>query len=258
MTERKRVGLALGGGALRGTAHVGVLRVLEREGIPVDCVAGTSAGSVVGAAYAAGLSPEKLLELGNALRWRDVARPAFSRYGLISFARLETYFVRILGDLTFSDLKRPFAAVAADLESSEQVVLRTGRVAPAVRASCSVPILVKPVELGGRLLVDGGVLNNLPISVARELGVDVVIAVNLGCPQGRRPRGLTEIILWTLETLLQRAGDDPATADVYIPVPVRGLRSLASRSTLSSSLALGEAAAEKALPAIRAALADQT
>jgi NTE family protein len=96
-------------------AHVGVLRVLEREGIQVDCIAGTSAGSVVGAVYAAGIPPEKIVELERALRWKDVAHPILSRYGLLSFAPLEAHFVRTLGDLTFSDLKLPYAAVARAL-----------------------------------------------------------------------------------------------------------------------------------------------
>jgi NTE family protein len=257
MADSKRVGLALGGGALRGMAHVGVLRVLEREGIRVDCIAGTSAGSVVGAAYAAGIPPAKMEELACSLRGKDVARPALSRHGLLSFDRLGAYVARTLGDVSFSDLRLLYAAVAVDVESSEQVILRTGRVAPAVQASCSVPILAKPVEIEGRLLVDGGVLNNLPISVARELGADVVIAVNLNYPLGRSPRGLSEIVLWVLETLLLHAGDDPATADVYIPVPLRGWRTLASRSTLSSSLAMGVAAAEQALPAILTAVGNR-
>ena len=251
---RKRVGLALGGGGARGMAHVGVIRLLEREGIPIDCIAGASAGSVVGAAYAAGLRAQELLSLALRLRWHDIARPAWPRRGFVSMERLEYWLVETLGDLTFADLRLPYAAVAADLATGEQVVLKEGRLAPAVRASCSVPGMVIPVEIDGRLLSDGGVLNNLPISVVRELGADVVIAVGLGAPPGQLPKTALQMAVAALEYLLMRAADDPATADVYLPIPVWGLSSLVRTSRRHRTVSLGQQVAESALPAIRAAL----
>jgi NTE family protein len=252
--NRKRVGLALSGGAARGLAHVGVLQILEREGVPVDYIAGTSAGSVAGAAFAAGLRGERLLELALGVRWRDISRPVWPRRGLVSFARLESYLVRVLGDLTFDDLDIPYGAVAADLETCELVVLRKGRVAPAVRASCSVPGIVTPLELGGSLLTDGGMVNNLPISVVRDMGADVVIAVNLIVPLGRRPQGLAEITGVALETLIARASDDPAMADVYIPIRLHGLGSLLRLSGGERVVEIGRHAASLAMPAIRRVL----
>jgi len=252
--SRKRVGLALGGGGARGMAHVGVIRVLEREGIPVDCIAGTSAGSLAGAAYAAGIRGQGLLEIALHLRWRDIARPVWPRQGFVSFAQLEAYLVKAVGDLTFADLALPYAAVAADLATGEQVILTEGRVAPAVRASCSVPGIVTPVEVGGRLLIDGGVVNNLPISVVRGLGADVVIAVGLGAPPGGYPKGPLQIAMAALDFLLVGAGDDPATADVHLPIPVWGLGSLVQTSRRHRCIALGEQAAERAMPQIRALL----
>lgn len=254
MTSPKRVGLALGGGAARGAAHVGVIQVLEREGITVDCVAGTSVGSVVGAAYAAGLRSDQLLDIARQLRWRHIARPVWPRYGYVSFAGLEKTLVRTLGDLTFADLRLPFACVAWDLETCRPVVLREGRLAPAVRASSSIPGAVAPIEIGGRLLADGGVVNNLPISVVRELGADIVIAVSLHGPLGRRPRNRREILLSSFETLFAHAGDDPASADVHIPVCLTGFGSLVRMSRAQQMVQAGQQAAEKALPAIRAAL----
>lgn len=253
--NRKRVGLALGGGGARGIAHIGVLQVLEREQIPVDCIAGTSAGSLVGALYAAGVRADQLLQLALDIRWRHVVHPVWPRRGFLSFARLESYLVRTLGDLTFADLQIPYAAVAADLTTGEAVVLREGRVAPAVRASCSVPGLFVPVFLDHRWLTDGGVANNLPISVARELGADVVIAVRLGFPSPAPPRGPFRNAVAAIEHLLFHAADHPATADVYIPVPIWGLSSLVRLSRKRQVLELGRQAAEQALPAIRAALA---
>jgi len=252
--SRKRVGLALGGGGVRGMAHVGVIRVLEREGIPIDCIAGTSAGSLAGAAYAAGVRGQRLLEMALHLSWRDIARPIWPQQGFVSFARLETYVIQTVGDLTFADLALPYAAVTADLATGEQVILTEGRVAPAVRASCSVPGIVPPVELGGRLLIDGGVVNNLPISVVRGLGADVVIAVGLGAPPGGYPKGPLQIAMAALDFLLIRAADDPATADVHLPIPVWGLGSLVRTSQRHRVIALGEQAAEQALPQIRALL----
>ncbi len=252
---RKRVGLALGGGGARGMAHVGVIRVLEREGIPIDCIAGTSAGSLVGAAYAAGIRGHALLDMALELRWRHIVRLAWPRQGFLSFEKLESYLVRTLGDLAFTDLDIPYAAVTADLATGEQVVLKEGRVAAAVRASCSVPGFVTPVEVNGRLLVDGGVVNNLPISVARELGADVVIAVGLGAPPGYYPKGPLQMAIAALESLLMNAGDDPASADVHLPIPVWGLGTLVRTSKRHRFFALGQQVAEGSLAAIRAALA---
>jgi NTE family protein len=254
-TGRKRVGLALGGGAARGLAHIGVLQVLERERVVPDCIAGTSVGSLVGAAYAAGVRGKGLEKMALEMRWRKIARPALSRYGLASFAKLETWIVDTVGDLSFADLEIPFAAVAADLETGQPVILREGRLAPAVRASCSVPGFVIPLELDGRLLTDGGVANNLPISVAREMGADVVIAVDLMLPLGRRPKGLLEIGISSIRYLIARAGDDPATAEVHIGIPLWGIGSLVRISAGSWLIALGRQAAEEALPAIQTVLA---
>jgi NTE family protein len=252
--NRKRVGLALGGGGARGMAHVGAIRVLEREGIPIDCIAGTSAGSLVGAAYAAGIRGHRLLEMALNIRWRDIARVVWPRQGFFSFDRLESFLVNTVGDLTFTELDMPYAAIAADLATGQQVVLTEGRLAPAVRASCSVPGLVTPADIGGRLLVDGGVVNNLPISVVRSLGADVVIAVGLGDPPGEIPSGPLAIAISALDFLLINAADDPATADVHLPIPVWGLGSMIRTSRRHRLISLGQRAAEQAVPAIRAAL----
>jgi NTE family protein len=252
--SRKKLGLALGGGGARGMAHVGVIRVLEREGIPIDCIAGTSVGSLVGAAYAAGLRGQPLLDMALNFRWRAIVRLVWPGRGFVSFDKLESFLVRTIGDLTFAGLGMPYAAVTADLATGEQVVLQEGRVAPVVRASCSVPGIVTPVEVGGRLLIDGGVVNNLPISVVRGLGAEVVVAVGLGSPPGTYPRGPLQMGIAALDFLLRRAGDDPSTADVHLPIPIWGLGSFLSTARRRQFVALGEQTTEEALPAIRAAL----
>jgi NTE family protein len=252
--RQKRLGLALSGGGARGMAHVGVLQVLDEAGLSIACIAGTSAGSLAGAAYAAGYHGPRLAELALGIRWRDIARPSRSRAGMFSFDPLESYLDRLLGECTFADLEIPFAAVAGELESGRAAILRQGRLAPAVRASCSVPGLVSPTEIDGRRLVDGAIANNLPISVARDLGADVVVAVNLHPRPPEPPRRGRQIAMASFLYLLLAAGDDPATADVYLPIPLYGLDSLVRLSQRRELMALGRQVAQDALPAIRAAL----
>ena len=179
--RRPRLGLALSGGAARGVAHVGVLKALRDCGVRVDYVAGTSAGALVGGAYAAGMSVEQLEEMGRTLRWRDLGRMTLSRLGVQSSARMEEYLRALLPVTRFEDLKIPFAAVATDLDTGAAVVMRDeGDVPFAIRASCSLPGWYVPVvDERGRQLVDGGLVANLPTSVARSLGADVVVAVDV-------------------------------------------------------------------------------
>jgi NTE family protein len=185
--NRPRVGLALSGGAARGMAHIGVLRALEENAIPIKAIAGASAGALVGGLYAAGLSISQLEAMARRFRWRHMGRIGFSRLGLQSSAPLETFLRANLPVTRFEDLKIPFAALATDLRSGTAVVLRdTGDIPLAIRASCCLPAFYVPVrDPEGRLLVDGGLVANLPISYTRDLGVDIVIAVDVGADGAR-------------------------------------------------------------------------
>ncbi|MDQ5838347.1 MAG: patatin-like phospholipase family protein, partial [Acidobacteriota bacterium] len=180
-SRRPRLGLALSGGAARGIAHVGVLKVLAGAGIRVDCVAGTSAGALVGGALAAGMPLEEIEKIGRSLRWRDLGRATLSRLGVQSNARLEEYVRARFPVTRFEDLPTPFAAVATDLHTGAAIVMRdAGDLALAIRASCAVPGWYVPVtDAQGRQLVDGGLVANLPSSVARSLGAEVVVAVDV-------------------------------------------------------------------------------
>src|SRR5919199_1777404 len=179
--RRPRLGLALSGGAARGLAHVGVLKVFAEAGLSVDCVAGTSAGALVGGAFAAGMPVEEIERIGRSLRWRDLGRMTISRLGVQSNAFLEDYIRARFPVTRFEELPTPFAAVATDLHTGAAVVMRDeGDVAFAVRASCAVPGWYVPVvDSRGRQLVDGGVVANLPTSVVRALGAEVVVAVDV-------------------------------------------------------------------------------
>jgi NTE family protein len=181
MSNRPTIGLALSGGAARGIAHIGVLRALSENNIPIDCIAGTSAGSIVGGAWAAGLALERLEAIGRSLRWRDIGRVTMSRLGVQSNERLEQFLRAQLPVTRFEDLRIPFAAVATDLHSGKAVVMRDqGDVPFAIRASCAIPGWYVPVtDLQGRQLVDGGLVAIIPSSVARSLGADIVVAVDV-------------------------------------------------------------------------------
>lgn len=215
----KRIGLVLGGGVARGIVHTGALEVLDSQGVPIDFIVGVSAGAMAGAIYCAGIRGERLREMSATLRWRSIARPLRpspqSGFG-VSFARLEHWLERTTGVKTFEDLQTPLMVVASDLMTGEPIVFDHGPLMPIVRASASVPGAVEALRLDGRLLVDGGVTNNLPISVARRYGADIVIAINCFTPPRREPRSLLWQGLTAGTWLLLRAGDDRHTADVLV------------------------------------------
>jgi NTE family protein len=178
---RPTIGLALSGGAARGMAHVGVLRALSDNRVPIDCIAGTSAGSLVGGAWASGMTLKEIEDLSRTLRWRDIGRVTMSRLGVQSNERLEQYLRTRLPITRFEDLPIPFAAVATDLKSGAAVVMRDeGDIPFAIRASCAIPGWYVPVtDKDGRQLVDGGLVAVVPSSVASSLGADIVIAVDV-------------------------------------------------------------------------------
>ena len=177
--KRPRVGLALGGGMARGMAHIGVLRVLEKYRVPIDLIAGTSVGSLVGGAYASGLTPDQIQEISATIRWSDLGRVTVSRLGFYSNARTEDFIRSKFPVTEFDKLRLPFGAVAADIQSGKMVVFTEGSLPLAIRASCAMPIYYVPVPVNGRMLVDGGVVGHLPASVARIMGADVVIAIDV-------------------------------------------------------------------------------
>jgi len=179
----KKIGVALGGGYARGLAHIGVLEVLEREGIPIDIIAGTSAGALIGAIYARQMNANLIKEEALALDWKRVMSLVdlvFGRSGFIAGKRVIRLLEDFIGEETlFSDLKLPFSCVATDIITGEEVVIKEGRVLEAVRSSISIPIIFQVSRWQDRFLVDGGLVNPVPVSIAREMGADYVIAVNV-------------------------------------------------------------------------------
>ena len=251
--DRKRLGLSLGGGAARGWAHIGVLSVLLQSHIPIDFVSGSSAGSLVGAIYCSGCNLEKILQIAASLRWWHIARPVWPAHGLVSFARLEKWLIQMIGDLTFQQLQVPFAAMATDLVSGEPVPILSGRLAPAVRASCSVPGLVTPVNIEGRLLGDGSISDTVPVRILRDMGADVVIAVDVFAPSIRPRLGAFGMGLNALEILVQNAGGGIKHADFLISPDLAGNTYLRF-SRREQMFLLGENAAREKLPDILSSL----
>lgn len=190
------IGLALGGGFARGIAHVGVLKVLEAENIPIDFVAGTSVGALIGAAYCSGVSPEELEQVAARVRFRDLARWTVSRYGFATNLRMIGFLNRVLKVKTFEELRIPLAVTATDFASGEGVVFRSGPLADPVRASCAYPGVFLPVTVNDRLLVDGMLAHSLPTQPVREMGAERVIAVNLkgSWASGVGPRHIFDVI----------------------------------------------------------------
>jgi NTE family protein len=249
----KRVGLALGGGAARGLAHLGVLTILEREKIPIDCVAGTSVGSLIGAAFCAGLRSKVLKKIAYQTGWRNIASLTWPTQGFVSFEKLERWLVALLGDLDFSELDIPLTVVATDIETGEGVFLKEGRLAAAVRASCSLPGIVVPVKMNGRLLVDGVVSDNLPVGAVRAMGADFVIGIDICGPTQRQRWSPLRTGYAALENLARRSGGGLETADCLISPDLAGF-GYARFSRREEMIARGERAAEENLVNIRAAL----
>ena len=200
MAGNKRLGLALGGGAARGFAHLGVLKALEEIGVVAEYVAGTSAGALVGALYAAGFSYRDILETAEELNWGQLAKPAMPTMGLLNPEPLEELVEQLVDGANIEDLPVPFCAVVTDLVAATEVRLTRGKVSKAVRASCSIPGVFVPLEHDGMVLVDGGITNNLPSEAVRELGADWVVAVDLndGLAEGRVPGNIIDVITMSL------------------------------------------------------------
>jgi len=190
------IGIALGGGFARGMAHIGVLKVLEEVGIPVNIVAGTSVGALIGAAYCSGVSVEELEDLARSVRFTTFARWTVSRYGFASNDRMVSFLTRTLKVKTFEELRIPLGVTATDFNSGEGVVFHSGAIIDPVRASCAYPGMFLPVNIRGRWLVDGMLSHPVPTRPLREMGAERVLAVHLRGQWSKdgAPRHLFDVI----------------------------------------------------------------
>ena len=253
-SSRKGIGLALSGGAARGIAHIAVLEVLEQDDIPIQAIAGTSAGSIVGALYAAGMPLAEIERVLLHAKWRDILSFSIPKMGLISSEGIFQFMEEVLPVKKFSALSIPLAVVAADLRSAEKVVLTTGSIARAVQASCSLPVIFTPTEVNRRILVDGGVASQVPVRAVREeLGVKRVVAVNVNYRAFETERFDSVIKVATHLSMMwasRNAREEEKLADVVIPVDAKGI-SLYDLSKAKELLRRGRKAAEDKLDEIR-------
>lgn len=251
-----KVGIALGSGAARGLANLGVLQVLIQEQIPLDIVCGTSAGAIVAGLYAAGTDLELIGRMVTELDWNDLTSWTLRSRGLVAADKIHAMLKILTKDQHFEELPVKAAVVATDLLSGREVVLDTGSVADAVVASMSIPAVFVPVEKGDQLLVDGALVNRVPGDLCRRLGADFVIAVDVGwAPLRARIRNLPDVIIQTIDILSRQAALYQAIDCDLLIEPDLGNVTLTQLNRAEEIIAKGREAARRALPAIRRGLA---
>ncbi len=271
--RKKRVGLALSGGAARGLAHIGVLDILHHEDIPIDMIAGTSAGAIMGAIYAARLETNRMMEYALDPGWKKLSSMGdlcLERTGFIRGKKIKDLITGFIGgNLDFSELKIPFATVATDIDTGEEVIIDSGSVVEAVRASISLPGIFTIVKRDGRHLVDGGLTTPVPINVVKNMGADFVIAVNVNPDvtkrvskadkariEAKKEPNLLQIAMQAIYiTTYALAHNSMANADVAIE-PDLGAMTSSDFKLAGRAIFRGREAAEKAIPEIKRKLAE--
>ena len=248
-----RVGLALGGGFARGVAHIGVLHAFERGNIPIHAIAGVSAGSVVASCYASGLSPAEIEEIARGMKFRDVARWTVDWLGVLDSQRMEPFLRKSLRVNRFEKMRIPLAVVASDLRTGTPVVFRKfGDVVAPVRASCSYPGLFKPVEFGGRMLVDGMVAMEVPAKPLLEMGVTHVVSVYLPTEEESvDPLNLVAVVNRCFQLMSGRMESEWRRHSDAVIVPRIADGGWDSFENVRQTVAAGEAAANTVIPQIR-------
>ncbi len=250
-----KVAVVLGAGAAKGFAHVGVLKVLEANKIPVSMIVGTSAGSFVGSLYAYGFNAFQLQKISFGLEQGDLADFTLPDNGFIKGEKLEGYVNRMVRNTPMEKLRIPFYAVATDIQSGREMVFGTGNTGSAVRASCSIPGVFAPSVIGGRTYVDGGVVSPVAVDAARRLGADIVIAVDISNDgEAPKPQGTLSTIFQAIGIMYGRISSQQLQRADVVVRPRVGSMGSTDFSKRHEAVLEGERAATAALPAIRAAL----
>lgn len=214
-----KIGLALSGGAARGIAHIGVLKALSEAQIPIDMIAGTSSGALIGALYASGLDVKTIERVALGLKWKEFADFTLPRMGLISGKGIEKFILEHTKIKNFRELKIPLTVIATDLITEKEIVFKEGPLARIVQASCSLPGIYTPVQYKNMLLVDGGIINVLPTDVLPKMGADFVIGadVNTKATINPEPRNVFQVILQSWDTI-SREGAKRARKDADLVI----------------------------------------
>ncbi|MDI6731080.1 MAG: patatin-like phospholipase family protein [Candidatus Margulisbacteria bacterium] len=251
---RKKIGLALGGGVARGIAHIGVLKVLHKNKIPIHCIAGTSSGALIGAAYAAGMEPQLIEDLALRISWGKIIKVAFFRPGFISGDAIEEFIAKYIGDCKFAELKIPFAAVATDLKTGETVIINEGRIGKAVAASASFPAVFTPGQVKHHMVTDGGIAANLPVDVVKMMGANFAVAVDVvpTHPFHTLPKDAFQVFGRSLDMVLHKLSlDQRGKADLLIEPQMEEDIWHLDLNKAQRLIAAGEAAAHKAIGKLR-------
>ncbi|MBI3383984.1 MAG: patatin-like phospholipase family protein [Aquabacterium sp.] len=254
-----KIGLALGGGAARGFAHIGVLQVLEEQGIKPDLVVGTSAGSVVATLYAAGKTPAELTNMAMTLDESTITDWVFPGRSLLKGEALAKFVRNLTGGRQIEGMRMPLGIVAADLQNGQPILFRKGDPGMAVRASSSVPGVFEPVKIGGREYIDGGAVSPIPVRYAKQMGADIVIAVDISAiPEGQSTKGAVDILLQTFNIMGHAISQyELQDADVVMRPKLEGIGSTEFSARRLSILA-GREAALMVMPQLKERIAAKT
>lgn len=249
---KPKIGLALGGGAARGFAHIGVIKMLESQGIVPDYIVGTSAGAVVGSLYAAGYDAFAMQKIAQQMDEKVFADWTFTGRGFLKGEALQDFVNQYLKNRPLQSLNKPFATVACDLKTGERVVFRTGDAGLAVRASAAVPGVFLPTQFSGRTFVDGGLASPVPVLAAREMGADFIIAVDISAKPDGQPFDTLPAVMWQTLSIMGSAisANELKHADVVIRPDLGYVKSW-DFNARNQAMLEGERAALAAIPAIR-------
>jgi NTE family protein len=260
-----KVGIALGGGGARGLAHIGVLKALEEEDVPIGAIAGTSVGALIGGLYAAGVSTAQMEQMTQEIGWSSLSN--YSRYTVfrlmmtgqkLSNDNMEVYLRRHIGDTRFDQLKIPFACVATDIQTGEKLVFREGAVALAARASATIPGMFEPVAFRHRFLVDGGLVSNLPTDLLVLMGADPIVAVDVTADFAQaQPKSILEILNQAIYIQSERLAQDELSRAQVVIRPQLDDISMLDLSRSDDCIDAGTLAGRRAVPEIKRLILDK-
>jgi NTE family protein len=218
LKKRKKIGLALGGGVVLGAAHIGVLKAIEEFDIKISYLAGTSIGALIAALHAFGKTWEDIKTMALELDWFDISSLSISKYGLLSNKNIGEIIIKYLGEVTFEDANIPLAIVTTDIASGDKVILREGNIAKSVMASTCIPGVFHPIDIQGKLLVDGAIVENVPTTTVREMGAEIVVGVDLNAKnRSKKPENIVELLINAFDfTLMNASKLQTEDADILI------------------------------------------
>ncbi len=254
--KKKKVGLALSGGGARGLAHIGVLKALHDNRIPVDYIAGTSVGSLIGSLYAGGVNITTMMEIASKVKWKNFFRIVLSKTGLVSSEEIEKFVISLIGKKTFPEMEIPFSCVALDISTGQKLVLNKGEVHKAVRASCSFPWMYIPLKTEHHMLVDGVLEENLPSQTAKKMGADFIIGVDV-IPRTEKIEcfnNVLEIFDRALDIFILNQNKAPKKGCDVLITPIKEKVTSLELDKAQYLVELGEEAAKEAMPQIKNAL----